>query len=59
MTYLQGKQLALCQVPAHIEIKGNEEADIAAKQAIDMPKMTMKRIPHMVYYLTIRRARNS
>ena len=36
----QGKQLTLCKVPAHIEIKGNEEADKAVKQAIDIPGMT-------------------
>ena len=27
----QGKQLTKCKIPAHIEIKGNEEADEAAK----------------------------
>ena len=36
----QGKQIALCKVTAHIGIKGNEEADKAAKQAINMPGMT-------------------
>ena len=54
----QGKQLTLCKVPAHIGIKGNEEADKAAKQAIDMPGMTTTRLPHTDYCLTIRRARN-
>ena len=38
----QGKQITLCKVPAHIVIKGNEEADQAAKQAIDMPVMDGK-----------------
>ena len=32
-----GKQITLCKVPAHIGIKGNEEAGKATKQAIDMP----------------------
>ena len=50
----QGKQITLCKIPAHIEIKGNEEANKATKQAIDMPGMTPTRLPH-----TIRRARNS
>ena len=36
----QGKQIILCKVPAHTGIKGNEEADKAAKQAIGMPGMT-------------------
>ena len=41
MTYLaelhkQKKQITLCKVLAHIVIKGNEEADKAAKQAIDI-----------------------
>ena len=53
----QGKQIILCKVPAHIRIKGNEEADKAAKQAIDIPGMTTTRLPHTDYYLTIRRAK--
>ena len=36
----QGKLITLCKVPEHIRIK-NEEADQAAKQAIDIPGMTM------------------
>ena len=52
----QGKQLTLCKVPAHIGIKGNEEAD---KTALDMPGMTTTRPTYTNYYLTIRRARNS
>ena len=35
--YNQGKQITLCKVSAHIRIK---EVDKAAKQAIDMPRMT-------------------
>ena len=42
----QGKQLKLCKVPAHIGVKGNEEADKAAKQAIDIPGMTKTRLPY-------------
>ena len=55
----QGKQIFLFKVPAHIRIKGNEEADKAAKQAIDIPGMTTTRLLHTDYYLTIRRAINS
>ena len=55
----QGKRLTLCKVPAHIEVKGNEEADRAAKQAIDIPGMTTTRLSYTDHYLTIRRARNS
>ena len=40
-------------------IKENEEADKAAKQAIDMPGINTTRLPHTDYYLTIRRAINS
>ena len=43
----------------HIVIKGNEEAEKAAKQAIHMSAMTTTRLPHTDYYLTIRKTRNS
>ena len=39
----QGKLIALCKVPAHTGIKGNEEA---SKQLIDMPGMIIIRLPH-------------
>ena len=39
----QGKKITLCKVSAHIVIKGNEEADKAAKQEIDMPGMVTTR----------------
>ena len=38
--YNHGKQITLSKVPAHIGINGNEEADEAGKQAVDMPGMT-------------------
>ena len=37
-------------------MKGNEEAD---KTAIDIPGVTTTKLPYTVYYLTIKRARNS
>ena len=40
-------------------MKENEEADKAAKQAIDIPEMTTIRLPYTYYYPSIRRARNS
>ena len=40
----QGKQITLCKVPAHIGIKGNEEADKSKKQEIYMPGMTSYRL---------------
>ena len=55
----QCKQTTLCKVSAHKGVKGNEEADMTAKQAIDMLGMTTKRLSHTDYYLTIRRVRNS
>ena len=36
----QGKQITICKVSAHIRIKGNKEADRAAKQATDIPGMS-------------------
>ena len=37
----QGKQITIGKVPAHIGVKGNEEANRAAKQAIDIPGILM------------------
>ena len=54
----QEKQLKLCKDPAHIEIKGNEETDKAAKTG-NIPGITTTRLSYTNYYLTIRRARNS
>ena len=42
----QEKQVTLYKVSAHKGIKGNEEADRTAKQAIDIPRMTMTSLPH-------------
>ena len=47
----KGKQLTLCKVTAHIGVKRNEEADKAAKQTIDMPEMTITRLPYTDYLL--------
>ena len=46
--------ISLCEVLACIGIKGNEEAHKAAKQAIDIPGMTMPRLPHTDFFLTIK-----
>ena len=43
----QGKQLTLCKVPAYMGIKGNEESDRGAKQAIDISGIIIKRVCHI------------
>ena len=52
------KKIILCKLLANIGIKGNEEADKAAKQVIDMPRMTTTKLTYTDYYLT-RRARKT
>ena len=42
----QGKQITLFKVLVHMGIKAKEEADRAAKQAIDMSGMITTRLPH-------------
>ena len=54
-----GKQLTLCKVPTYIRIKGNEEAEKATKQEIDIPGITTTKLHYSDYYLNIRRARSS
>ena len=55
----QGKQTTQYKGHAHIVIKGSKEADKTAIQAIDITEMTTTRLPHIDYYLIMRRARNS
>ena len=57
--YNHGKQLTLCKVPTYIRIKGNEEAEKATKQEIDIPGITTTKLHYSDYYLNIRRARSS
>ena len=48
---MYNKKLLYLKLTAHIDIKGNEEADKSAKQTIDMPRMTIKRLPCTDFYL--------
>ena len=37
-----GKTIILCWIPSHVNIRGNESADTAAKSALSLPITNMK-----------------
>ena len=55
----QDKEIVMCKVLAHIQIKGSEEADKSVNKSIDIQGITMTILTYTDYYLTIRRAKNS
>ena len=42
----KGKKLTMAWLPSHIGIHGNELADIAAKEALDLDRITTKQLHH-------------
>ena len=55
----QKKHITFCKVPAHTGIKGNEEADKAAKEATDMPGMTTTRLPFTDYLFSVHQQKHT
>ena len=52
------KSIILCVFPAYMRFNGNNSADKAAKEAINILQTAITWLPNMDYYLAIRMARN-
>ena len=52
----QQKKICFCKIPSHVGIRGNEAADKAANESLELPGLHTTKVYHRDYHFPIRRS---